>query len=157
MKSAISTVVSGSGLSLEKIGITPVKDYTDKNGMLTVNEDKLTQALEDNGGDVKDLFIRAASSTDSGGALTQLKSALYSEFKTSTSSLSQKAGLVGSSTEFDNTLTKSIYKKKQLIADLNSSLTDKENALYKKYSNLETAMENINAQKSSLASMLGTS
>lgn len=157
MKSAISTVVSGSGLSLEKIGITPVKDYTDKNGMLTVNEDKLTQALEDNGGDVKDLFIRAASPTDSGGALTQLKSALYSEFKTSTSSLSQKAGLVGSSTEFDNTLTKSIYKKKQLIADLNSSLTDKENALYKKYSNLETAMENINAQKSSLASMLGTS
>ncbi len=156
MKSAMSTVISGSGLSLEKIGISPVKDYTDKNGMLTVDEDKLTQALEDNGGDVKDLFTRVASSTDSGGALTQLKSALYNEFKTSTSSLSQKAGLVGSSTEFDNTLTNNIYKKKQLIKDLNSSLTDKENALYKKYSNLETMMQSLNSQQSSLASMLGT-
>ncbi len=61
MKSAMSTVISGSGLSLEKIGIAPVKDYTDKNGMLTIDEDKLTTALEENGGDVKDLFTRLAS------------------------------------------------------------------------------------------------
>lgn len=157
MKSAMSTVISGSGLSLEKIGISPVKDYTSKNGMLTVNEDKLTKALENNAGDVKDLFMRASTPTDPGGAMTQLKSVLNDEFKKSTSSLSKKAGLVGSSTESDNTLTNNIYKKKTLISELNSKLSDKENALYKKYSNLETAMENLNAQKSSLASMLGTS
>lgn len=157
MKNAMSTVVSGSGLSLEKIGISPVKDYTDKNGMLTVDEDKLTQALEESGGDVRDLFTRAASTTESGGALTQLKSSLYNEFKTSTSSLSKKAGLAGSSTEYDNTLTKSIYKKKLLIVDLNEALADKENALYKKYSALETALQSLNSQQSSLASMLGTS
>ncbi|MBE6086952.1 MAG: hypothetical protein E7206_02635 [Clostridium beijerinckii] len=157
MKSAMSTVISGSGLSLEKIGISPVKDYTSKNGMLTVDEDKLTKALENNAGDVKDLFMRASTPTDPGGAMTQLKSVLNDEFKKSTSSLSKKAGLVGSSTESDNTLTNNIYKKKTLISELNSKLSDKENALYKKYSNLETAMENLNAQKSSLASMLGTS
>ncbi|WP_236896241.1 flagellar filament capping protein FliD [Clostridium beijerinckii] len=155
MKSAMSTVISGSGLSLEKIGIAPVKDYTDKNGMLTIDEDKLTTALEENGGDVKDLFTRLASGTDKGGALTQLKSSLYSEFKASSSSLSKKAGLAGGSTEFDNTITKNINDKKKLIAQLNSQFTDKENALYNKYSALETAMEQLNAQKSSLASMLG--
>lgn len=157
MKSAMSTVISGSGLSLEKIGISPVKDYTSKNGMLTVDEDKLTKALGNNAGDVKDLFMRASTTTDPGGAMTQLKSVLNDEFKKSTSSLSKKAGLVGSSTESDNTLTNNIYKKKTLISELNSKLSDKENALYKKYSNLETAMENLNAQKSSLSSMLGTS
>jgi flagellar hook-associated protein 2 len=155
MKSAMATVMSGSGLSLEKIGISPVKNYTDKNGMLTINEDKLTTALQENGGDVKDLFMRKASGTDMGGALTQLKSALYSEFKSSSSSLSKKVGLVGSSTENDNTITKNITTKKKLIYQLNSQLTTRENALYKKYSALETAMGQLNNQKSSLASMLG--
>ncbi|WP_271811945.1 flagellar filament capping protein FliD [Clostridium beijerinckii] len=155
MKSAMSTVTSGSGLSLEKIGISPVKNYADKNGMLTVDEDKLTKALEESGGDVRDLFTRAASDTDSGGALTKLRSALYSEFKKSTSLLSKKAGLSGTSTESDNTLTKNIYKKKLLIADMNKSFTDRENALYKKYSDLETVMQRLNSQQSSLASMLG--
>lgn len=155
MKSAMSTVISGSGLSLEKIGISPVKNYADKNGMLTVDEDKLTKALEESGGDVRDLFTRAASDTDSGGALTKLRSALYSEFKKSTSLLSKKAGLSGTSTESDNTLTENIYKKKLLIADMNKSFADKENALYKKYSDLETVMQRLNSQQSSLASMLG--
>lgn len=155
MKSAMATVMSGSGLSLEKIGISPVKNYTDKNGMLTINEDKLTTALQENGGDVKDLFMRKASGTDMGGALVQLKSALYSEFKSSSSSLSKKVGLVGSSTENDNTITKNITTKKKLIYQLNSQLTTRENALYKKYSALETAMGQLNNQKSSLASMLG--
>jgi len=155
MKSAMSSVMSGSGSYLESIGITPVKDYTDKNGMFTVDESKLTQALEENAGNVKDLFTRESSTTDNGGVLTQLKSALYNEFKTSTSSLAKKVGLVGSSTEYNNTLTNNIYKKKLLIADLNSSLSDKEDSLYKKYSNLETALQTLNSQQASLSSMLG--
>lgn len=157
MKSAMSSVMSGSGSYLEKIGITPVDDYTDKNGMFTIDEDKLTTALEDNAGNVKDLFTRATSTTDKGGVLTQLASTLKSEFKSSTSSLSQKVGLDGTSTEYSNTLTKNIYNKKVLIADLNASFTTKQTALYKKYSNLETALQTLNSQQSSLASMLGTS
>jgi flagellar hook-associated protein 2 len=158
MKSAMSSVMSGSGLYLEKLGISPVQNYAEKNGMLTVDENKLTQALQDNAGNIKDLFTRSASTTDTtdkGGVLTQLASTLKSEFKTSTSSLSKKVGLDGTTTEYNNTLTTSISKKKQLISDLNSSLTDKENALYKKYSNLETAMQKLNDQQSSLKSMLG--
>lgn len=157
MKSAMSSVMSGSGSYLESIGINPVKDYTDKNGMFTVDEDKLTKALEDNAGNVKDLFTRTKSTTDKGGVLTQLAATLKSEFKTSTSVLSKKVGLEGMSTEYNNILSKSIYNKKLLIADLNDKFTDKETALYNKYSALETALQTLNSQQASLTSMLGTS
>lgn len=160
MKSAMSTVMSGTGLYLEKIGITPVKDYSDKNGMFTIDEDKLTQALEEDAGSVKDLFTRVASTTDTndkGGILTKLAASLKSEFKTSTASLAKKAGLIGSSTEYDNTLTKSINDKTTLIKKLNTQLSTKETALYKKYSDLETIMGKLNSQQSSLASLLGQS
>lgn len=161
MKSAMSTVMSGTGLSLESIGIKPVKNYTDKNGTLTIpDEDKLTKAIEDNAENIKDLFTRVAGKNDvndKGGVITQLSAVIKSEFKDSNSLLSKKVGFVGTSTEANNTLTNNIRKKKQLIIDLNKSLTTKENALYKKYSVLETAMEKLNAQKSSLSSMLGQS
>lgn len=159
MKTAMSSLMSGTGLSLEAIGIKPIDDYKDKNGMLVIDEDKLTTALENNPDGVKDLFTRAASdtTTNKGGVITQLSSIIYSEFKSSTSSLSKKAGLLGSSTETDNTIAKSIYTKKKLIDKLNTAYAEKENALYKKYSALETAMQQLNSQQSSLASMLGQS
>jgi len=156
MKSAMSSVMSGSGLSLENIGINPVADYADKNGLFTIDEGKLTKALEDNAGNVKDLFTRATSTTDKGGVFTQLAATLKSEFKTVTSSLSKEAGLGGTSTQYNNTLTTGISKKKQLIYDLNKSFSTKETALYNKYSALETAMQKLNSQQSSLSSMLGT-
>jgi flagellar hook-associated protein 2 len=160
MKSAMSSVMSGSGLCLEKIGIKPVANYAEKNGTYTINEETLTQALEENAGNVKDLFTRAASTTntkDKGGIFTQLASTLKGEFKSSTSSLAKKVGLDGTSTQYSNTLTKNIYAKKLLIADLNDSYTDKETALYNKYSALETALQTLNSQQASLTSMLGTS
>lgn len=165
MKSAMSSVMSGSGAYLESIGIKPVDDYTDKNGTFTVDESKLTQALENNAGSVKDLFTRAVSTTtkdgvttttDKGGVITQLESIFKSEFKSSSSILAGKVGLDGTSTQYNNTTTLAIATKKQLLIDLNKSFTDKENALYKKYSDLETAMQKLNSQQSSLASMLGT-
>ncbi|WP_394870786.1 flagellar filament capping protein FliD [Clostridium butyricum] len=160
MKSAMSTVISGSGLNLESIGIEPVENYAEKNGMYTIDEEKLTQALEENAANVKDLFTRTASTTntnDKGGIFTQLAATLKSEFKSSTASLAKKAGLDGTSTQYSNTLTKSIAEKKTLIDELNDKFSDKEDALYNKYSALETALEKLNAQQSSLASMLGTS
>jgi flagellar hook-associated protein 2 len=160
MKSAMSGVMSGSGLYLEKIGIEPVKDYAEKNGTYTVDESKLTQALQDNAGNIKDLFTRPASTTDKndkGGIFTRLSSTLNDEFKSSNSALSKKAGLTGTSTQYSNTITKSINERKKTIADLNTKFKEKQNALYTKYSNLETALEKLNSQKSQLSSMLGTS
>ncbi|WP_283625120.1 flagellar filament capping protein FliD [Clostridium butyricum] len=157
MKSAMSSMMSGTGLTLESIGIKPVDNYTTKNGTFTIDEDKLTKALQENGANVKDLFIRSASGSDKGGVLTQLQSTLRSEFKASSSSLSQKIGFSGTSTESSNTLSKNITAQKKLITELKDRYSTKETALYNKYSALEVMLEKLNAQSNSLYSMLGLS
>jgi flagellar hook-associated protein 2 len=157
MKSAMSSMMSSTGLTLESIGIEPVDNYTTKNGMFKIDEDKLTSALQNNAEEVKDLFTRSASGNDKGGILTQLQSTLKSEVKLSTSSLSKRIGFEGTSTESSNTLSKNILKQKSLITELKEKYSDKETALYKKYSSLEVMLEKLNAQTNSLYSMLGIS
>lgn len=167
MKTAMSSMMSSTGLTLESIGIEPVDNYTTKNGMYKIDEDKLTKALQNNAEEVKDLFTRASTSekdsagntkvTDKGGVLTQLQSILKSEFKSTSSSLSKRIGFEGTSTESANTLTKNITKQKTLITELKQKYTTRETALYKKYSNLEVMLEKLNAQTNSLYSMLGIS
>lgn len=157
LKNAMGTVMSGTGLRLEDIGIKPVKNYTTKNGMYEVDESTLTKALQDNAEGVKDLFTRTASDDDKGGILTQLNKSLYSEVKNSNSILSQRIGFEGTSTETKNTLTENISKQKKLIKELKKKYSTKETALYKKYSNLEVMLEKLNSQSNSLYTMLGIS
>ncbi|EMU53510.1 flagellar filament capping protein FliD [Clostridium butyricum] len=165
MKSAMSSMMSSTGLTLESIGIEPVDNYTTKNGMYKIDEDKLTKALTNNSEEVKDLFTRSAGSEkdsngnliDKGGVLTQLQSVLKNEFKSSSSSLSKRVGFEGTSTESSNTLSKNISKQKTLVKELKSKYTTKETALYNKYSALEVMLEKLNAQSNSLYSMLGLS
>lgn len=61
MKSVMSSMMSSTGLTLESIGIEPVDNYTTKNGMYKIDEDKLTKALQNNAEEVKDLFTRSSS------------------------------------------------------------------------------------------------
>lgn len=155
MKRAMSTLMNSTGLSLEQMGIKPVDNYNTKNGTFTIDESKLTSALENNSEAVKDLFTRAASGDDKGGILTQLQSTFKSEIKSSTSILSKRVGLEGTATETSNTLSKYIENQKKLVKELKKKYTDRENALYKKYSALEVAMGKLNSQSNSLYSMLG--
>lgn len=155
MKSAMSSLMSGTGLTLEQIGIKPVNNYTTKNGMYTVDESKLTKALESNSEEVKDLFTRKASGNDKGGVLVRLQSVLKDEVKSSTSILSQRIGFEGTATESSNTLSKNILAQKKLIKELKQKYSTQEDRLYKKYSNLETMMEKLNSQTNSLMSLLG--
>lgn len=157
MKKAMSTLMDSTGLSLEQIGIKPVDNYTSKNGMFTIDESKLTSALQSNSEAIKDLLTRPASGDDKGGVLTQLQSTLKTEIKSSTSILSKRVGLEGTATESNNTLSNYIAKQKKLIKELKSKYSDRETALYNKYSALEVAMEKLNSQTNSLYSMLGIS
>ena len=106
LKSTMRTFMKDSGLNLQEIGIVPVQDYSGaKNGTFTINEEKLTKALEENMDDVMNLFINSAPTEEElkgkteeekielksqTGILYKLKDTLYSEFKTSTSTLSKK-------------------------------------------------------------------
>ena len=53
------TLVEGSGLNLEQIGITPEEDYSGvKNGTFNINESKLTEALEKNTEEIMNMFVK---------------------------------------------------------------------------------------------------
>ena len=171
LKESMRTLMESSGLNLESIGIIPVKDYSgSKNGTFTIDEEKLTQALQENSEDVMNLFIKSAPSKEElnnlssedqikrknqTGILYKLKDILYSEFKSSTSLLSKKAGIEGTSTFSNNELTKSIWEYENKIKDMEKDFAIREQALYTKYATLETMMNKLNSQQSSLQSMFG--
>lgn len=166
LKNAMSSSVIGSGINLEKIGITPVDDYTTKNGIFTVNEDKLTAALESNPNEIIKLFTNPVPTdttlTDTEkksmtGIGYRMKGILNSEFMMSTSSaLIKKAGYEGTTYFTQSTLSKSITDYETKITDMEKDLTVKEQALYSKYSTLETTMNKYNTQMSYLNSQMGT-
>ena len=167
LKQAMRTLVDGTGLNLEKIGITPSSDYSGtKNGTYTINEDKLTKALEENSQEIMDMFIKSAPKNETlsegqkysrTGLMHRVKDILYNETVTVTSSLIKKAGIEGSSTTYNNELTRSIEKYEQKMADMEKDFSRREQALYSKYANLETMMNQYNSQQSYLMQQLGMS
>ena len=167
LKQAMRTLVDGSGLNLEKIGINPVADYQGvKNGTFTIDETKLTKALEESSEEVTNLFIKSKPKDDSisestkyskTGIMQRLKDILYNETVTVASSLLKKAGVEGSSTSYNNELTKSIEKYEQKMKDMEKDFARREQALYTKYANLETIMNKYNSQQSYLMQQLGLS
>lgn len=167
LKQAMRTLVDGSGLNLEKIGINPVADYQGvKNGTFTIDETKLTKALEESSEEVMNLFIKSKPKDDNlsestkyskTGIMQRLKDILYNETVTVASSLLKKAGVEGSSTSYNNELTKSIEKYEQKMLDMEKDFARREQALYTKYANLETIMNKYNSQQSYLMQQLGLS
>lgn len=166
LKSTMRTVMDGTGVNLQKIGITPVKDYTGtKNGTFTIDESKLTEALEEDIESVMNLFIgkpeegdkTSSEYTSKTGILHQLNDTLKQEFKTSSSSLSKKVGMEGTSTFTNNELTKSMSNYEKKIKDMEKDFSRREQALYSKYATLEKMMNKLNSQQSNLMSQLGMS
>lgn len=165
LKSAMTTMVDGIDINLEDIGIKPVSDYGGvKNGTFTIDENKLTAALEKDPDKVMRLFT--ATPTDSknltsseknskSGIAQRLKSILYDETMTVSARLLKKAGYEGTTTVTNNELTKSIEKYERKMEDMEKAFSKKEQALYSKYATLETMMNQLNSQQSYLLSQLG--
>ncbi|ETJ19572.1 Flagellar cap protein FliD [human gut metagenome] len=162
MKQTMRSVMSGSGFNLKEMGIIPIEDYSgNKNGTFTIDEDKLTEALENNMDDVLNLFTSNpkittdTNGTTNKGILYQLKDTLYSEVMKSDSILSKKVGIEGTSTFTNNTLTKNISDYEAKIKKMQKDLATREQSLYSKYATLETIMNQYNSQQSYLTSYLG--
>lgn len=165
MKEATKSLFNGQISYLEKVGIRPISEYSStKNGTLTIDESKLTEALENNLDDVMKLFTatRPTDTTMSDaekytgtGIAQRLRSALNDETMVSSARLLQKAGIEGSSTVANNELSKSIEKFERRMSDMETIFSRREQQLYTKYSKLETMMNKLNSQQSYLLSQLG--
>lgn len=163
LKQGMRSMVSGSGLSLEDIGIESVQDYGGtKDGTFKIDETTLKEAIENNTENVAKLFTQSSTSTTSDaynqkGIMIRLKETLYDETVSSKSILSKKVGFEGTTTVSNNTLTKQMEEYQKKIDDMEELFDDKEQALYTKYSKLETIINNYNNQMTYLSQSLGLS
>lgn len=165
LKNAMTTMVDGIDINLEDIGVKPVSDYGGvKNGTFTIDENKLTAALEEDPNKVMRLFtatptdsknLTSAEKNSKSGIAQRLKSILYDETMTVSARLLKKAGYEGTTTVTNNELTKSIEKYERKVKDMEKAFSKKEQALYSKYATLETMMNQLNFQQSYLLSQLG--
>ncbi|HBL05859.1 MAG TPA: flagellar cap protein FliD [Clostridium sp.] len=167
MKSAMRGLVSGVDGNLEKFGIKPVTDYQgSKNGTFTIDETKLTETLENNSEEIMKFFTSVPPEVEGmsdqekynrTGVAQRLKSILYNETVTVSSSLIKKAGIEGSASISNNELTKSIGKYERKMEDMEKDFIRREQQLYSKWATIESMMNKLNSQQSNLMSQLGMS
>lgn len=167
------------------IGIdTSSSSYTDGGKIYVRDQAKLKSAIENHIEDFKKLFIGESSDTLSTnqsyvGSTKYMKEGIFTRInsilrdyvaapgvgKDGTYTLSGTMNIFvnkqydnsisGSSSK--NTLPDQVHSKALIISKLKTQMSDAETRYYKKFTALETAMNNLNSQQSQLSSMLGTS
>ncbi|MED0678251.1 flagellar filament capping protein FliD [Aneurinibacillus thermoaerophilus] len=137
--------------SLAAIGITS-ESYKDK-GKLTVNEDKLREALEEDPEAVKNLFIQGSDITEEDvendptkqakrGLIHRLNDSFGAAFK----ELTEKAGVTGNQADDQSIIGKMLQNLDARIYDMERRLIQKENRYYRQFTAMEKAMSKYNAQ-----------
>lgn len=174
MRMALIDSVKGTGLSLSAIGIAS-KTYQDK-GKLTIDEDKLKEAIRQRPDEVKNLFIQQSESVPAytrdltsserstrnkeQGLLLRISDIIEDNISTfrdkngNKGILLEKAGIEGDLSEFNSSLAKSISAYDEKISEFLVKLAKKENNYYKQFSQLETYMNRMNSQMDWLSAQL---
>ncbi|MBR0597510.1 flagellar filament capping protein FliD [Sinanaerobacter chloroacetimidivorans] len=143
----LMTGLTVNGTSLYSMGITSA-GYTE-NGKLQIDEEKLKTALETKGTEIRELF----ASTN--GISNQLNSIINDAIKTSgpqgtRGSLIEAAGMESTMSDTENNITEKIERTNKYITTLQTRLTNEESRLWKKFTAMETALQQLNTQSSIL-------
>lgn len=152
MRTTFSKSVSYNGKSyaLSSFGIT-APDYTEY-GLLHIDgdsEDTLRSTYTDK--------LKTAITENPDAVMTtfsELASELYSDFTTKMKSNTLRSALTFYN---DKEMTKTLKEYKSQLSDMEDKLEDLETRYYKQFTAMETAMQKLNSQSSSITSMLGTS
>lgn len=177
MRSAFYQTVQGAGVTLTQIGLSTSSDVS-QGGKIIIDETKLKAALQNSGQQVADLFSKVSTSqpayspdltsaqrttrSNEEGIFQRISDVLQDYTRTTRDTkgkkglLIEKAGIAGDYTEFNNLLFNQEKDKQKQIDDMKTKFNDKQTYYYNKFSQLESAMNALNAQQASLASMLGT-
>jgi flagellar hook-associated protein 2 len=143
------TLSDGTKMSIYQFGITTTSDTT-KGGTLEIDEDKLKSALKENGDSIKEFFTKSTS-----GLGDQMKTLLES-YVGSSGLIRKKAGMDGTVTQNENTLSKKITSLQSKLSDEKTRLTNKETYYYNMFTSMETAISNNNTQMDYITSMLSS-
>lgn len=149
------TLDDGSKFGIFSMGIKTSSEYKD-HGKLEIDEDAFDKAFEQNSDAVVKLF------TDSNNGVMSkvnkiMDSAVKSTGKAETRGiLVQKAGKANSSVTADSYIYKQMKKIQDRIKDLQNRYDDKEEYWWKVFTNMESAMSDLNSQTSYISQYLGT-
>lgn len=129
---------------LFQIGLSTGADFTN-GGKIELNEEKLKAAIEKDPEQVYQLFTNAES-----GLLPQIRDAAAA----SRSNITRIAGADGAGAP-TYSMGREMTQIDTRIQRLNALLVDKENAYYRRFAAMETAMNQANSQAASLQQFLG--
>jgi flagellar hook-associated protein 2 len=143
---------------------------TDGDKITIVDDAKLNDAILNHADDLVKLFTNVA--TDDSGKQIYSESGIFQRMDTV---LKNNVGYTGTTynnailTKYanvqddytlygggNNTLPDQLYQQQQLITKLTDAMNDKQEQYYQKFSQLETAMESLNAQQSQLSQLMGS-
>ncbi len=174
MRRALYEPVDGESTTLASIGIT-TGTYTDK-GKLIIDEDELKDALQNNADGVMNLFSKSSSISYSRTLSSADRNTRYQEqglvhrlsdiindnistFRDSNGNkgtLLEKAGMPGDGSEIKNYFYEQIKDYEDAMERWENRLADKEESYYSRFAAMESAIQQMNAQSSWLASQFST-
>ncbi len=147
------TLDDGTRFGLFNMGIKTSSDYA-AHGKLEIDEDAFDAAFEKNPEAIEKLF------TDSENGIMQKVNTVFDNAVRTNSqnpgSLVRKAGLATGLTATKNTMYNEMQSISNRIKQLQEKYTAKEEYWWKVFTNLESAMSDLNSQSNYLASYLGT-
>ncbi|MEA4826420.1 MAG: flagellar filament capping protein FliD, partial [Clostridium sp.] len=143
-------------------------------GKIVIDENKLREALKNNGDKVADLLTKKSTSYSrydgnmpsanrdiryNEEGIFQRISDILEDYTRTTSGkgiLLNKAGIKGDFTDANNILSEDLKKRADKIREMEEKLSERENKFYLQFANLEKAMQQMNSQSAWLAQQLGT-
>lgn len=172
LRTAFYDSVEGAGVTLTEIGITTSNNYKDR-GKLVVDEDKLTDALENNYSEVVSLFTNvsdkdymdydnSAERYRENGIANRLNDIISNAVRTTRNpdglkgTLIEKAGLVDDASVNTNSLSKELSAYDKRLEEMLKFLQDKETTYYNTFAKMEAALSELNQQSASLVQQLGS-
>ena len=158
MRSALYTSVTlddGSKFGIYNLGIKTSSEWSE-HGKLQIDENAFDKAFENN----EDAIIKLFTDSDT-GMMKKLNSVIDSAVKSSGAAntrgtLVRKAGKADSSVTTDSTIYKEMVKMQDRLKELQDRYDTKEEYWWKVFTNMETAMADLNSQTSYISSYLGT-
>lgn len=158
MRSALYTSVTlddGSKFGIYNLGIKTSSEWSE-HGKLQIDENAFDKAFENN----EDAIIKLFTDSDT-GMMKKLNSVIDGAVKSSgvantRGTLVRKAGKADSSVTTDSTIYKEMVKMQDRLKELQDRYDTKEEYWWKVFTNMETAMADLNSQTSYISSYLGT-
>ncbi len=171
LRSAFYDSVEGAGITLTEIGITTSNNYKDQ-GKLVVDDEQLTDALENNFSEVVSLFTsvsdkdymdydNSAERYRENGISNRINDIISNAVRTTRNddglkgTLIEKAGLVDDASVNTNSLSLELAAYDKRLETMLDFLADKETAYYNTFAKMEAALSELQNQSASIVQQMG--